>query len=336
MKSDHLVIVWRITENCNLSCEFCGYANALDRSRLDVPLHQVIRLGRLLRDFHLMSGRRILVSWLGGEPFTWKPLFEASHQYRHEFGLRVSVTTNGTSLKSGKTREKILEHFDEMTVSVDGMGSEHDRVRRKFGLFEQVRAGLIDLNNLKAQKSADLLLRVNTILMHNNIHNFELLCMELAAWGITEVSFNALGGGERPEFFPANQLTMGDVEWFRAELPGIRARLASKGLKILGSNMYLDRIALLAGSLPFAVQDCRPGTQYLFIDEKGMVAPCNFTLDGYGFPLEQLQTLENLTSLPGHFSRQKNARMLGPCFDCQSTHVFEKFSQPLIDLLESI
>ncbi len=104
-----LVLVWRITEVCDLACPFCAYSRDLRRPRAAANPDDVLRFGALLGEYARAYRRNILVSWLGGEPLLWKPLLDLSHTFKHAFGLRVSVTTNGTALDSEPVRRRIVE-----------------------------------------------------------------------------------------------------------------------------------------------------------------------------------------------------------------------------------
>lgn len=320
-----LVVVWRITEYCNLGCHFCAYSRHLRRPRAAADPDQVMAFGALLGEYARVHSRDVLVSWLGGEPLRWPPLLDISHAFKREFNLRVGVTTNGTALASADVRQRIAEDFDQLTLSVDGLAASHDHYRDSPGLYDQLRRSLAHLRELKARLGRGPRLRGNTILMRDNLCAFEDLCRALAEWGMEELTFNALGGRDRPEFYPAHSLQPEDVDWFRQVLPGIRARMAPLGLTILGSERYLDRLGASASHSQLPIADCRPGQQFLFIDERGVTSPCSFTTQGYGIHLDQIRTPDDLDQLPRRFVERKRRQTLGPCLDCPSTQVFGKF-----------
>ena len=189
-----LIIVWRVTESCDLGCSFCAYSRYLRRPRGHADPEQVLAFGVLLGQYAAKYSRDILVSWLGGEPLHWPPLFNISHTFKHKFNLRISATTNGTALNSDKVRHATVEDFTELTLSLDGLETMHDQLRAAPGLFEQLHANTAALCELKARFGHGPRLRVNTILMRDNIHAFADLCHTLADWGIEELTFNALGG----------------------------------------------------------------------------------------------------------------------------------------------
>ena len=322
MTPHELVIVWRVTENCNLGCHFCGYSRSLNRPRRTVDPETVLVFGRILRDYSQRYQRDVLVSWLGGEPFLWQSLLAVSQIFKREFNLRVAVTTNGLALSAASVRERVAELFDHIVFSIDGLADFHDRVRDSKGLFERLRTNVIALRQIQSS----LKIGANTVLMRDNLRQFEVLCNELVDWGVSEITFNTLGGRDRPEFFPKNRLSNNDVAWLRAQLPFLRERLSRRGCKIRGSDVYLERIAALASDVAMPIRDCHPGVQFLFIDESGVIAPCHFTVDGYGVPTEQLKSADDVHHLNAIFSTRQNRELLTPCFDCKSTLEFGKFS----------
>lgn len=316
-----LIVVWRITERCNLGCAFCAYSRALDRSRRDADSAEVRRFGNVLADFQQSTGRRVLVSWLGGEPLLWPPLAELSKHFTRTLGLALSTTTNGTALAAPGVSEMLAAHFSELTVSVDGFADFHDRVRDCPGGFASLRESV----RAFAALGASTLLRANTVLMRGNVAEYPALCRELAAWGFRELTFNQLGGNDRPEFFPDNRLLAAQVCALFATLPALRGELAERGVELRGSPAYLRRVEATTNDVRLPIQDCAPGARFLFIDERGFAAPCSFTAPGYGVAISEIRDPRDLLALPGRFAAMRRAEKLAPCLDCHSTQVFEKF-----------
>ncbi len=321
-----LVVVWRVTEYCDLGCRFCGYSRSIQRPRCVAEPEQVRSFGAALGEYAAQSRREVLVSWLGGEPLRWPPVWDVSHQFKQEFQLRLGVTTNGTALESATVRQRLAEDFDQLTISIDGLGHAHDAGRGAPGLFERLHANLQSLRAQTARLGRGPRVRVNTILMRDNLLEFESLGRAMAEWGVDELTFNALGGRERPEFYRDHHLWPEQVAWLRQNLPGIRARLAPLGLTLCGGERYLDRIDHSVGSLPIPVVDCQPGQRFLFVDEQGFAGPCSFTTQGYGVPICELRSADDVARLPWLWAERKRQTMLAPCFDCLSTNVFGKFA----------
>jgi MoaA/NifB/PqqE/SkfB family radical SAM enzyme len=320
-----MIVVWRVTQHCNLSCPFCGYDRRLQRSRRDADVETILRFGVVLADYQRATGDRVLVSWMGGEPLLWAPLRELTEQFTRGFGVRISTTTNGTPLGSAAVREHILEHYTELTVSVDGIGAVHDDLRGWRGGFTHLRRAIPKLVTERQGRGGGPLVRVNVVLMRDTIGDFEALCATLADWGIDEITFNQLGGDDRPEFLPAHRLLPSHAEWLATNIPRLRESLAQRGVRLGGETRYLRRIVATASGLRIPVADCGPGERFLFIDEQGYVAPCSFTTDRFGLPLHELDTWEQLERLPRRYSAMRAASRAPACDDCHSTNVFEKF-----------
>ena len=102
-----MIIVWRITERCNLSCPFCAYDRRVTRPRREADVKTARRFGSVLAEYQRNTSDPVLVSWIGGEPFLFSPLNGLTVFFTKELGLRVSATTNGTSLNSASVRDHV-------------------------------------------------------------------------------------------------------------------------------------------------------------------------------------------------------------------------------------
>lgn len=318
-----LVIVWRVTGRCNLSCPFCAYDGTRRFPRQDADTQLIRRISGLLAE----TGRPVLMSWLGGEPLLWPGLAELTQGLRSEHGFAISTTTNGTTLHREETRRHLIEHYAELTLSIDGFAPRHDALRGKKGLFNQVRHAMRMLVEDIAAAGRGPLLRANAVLMRDTISDFPALCRELAAWGIVEITCNQLGGIDRPEFYSANRLLPDQVAYLEDAWHGLKDELAAKGVRLLGGDAYLRRLHATAHGVPIAVEDCHPGEGFLFVTEDGIVSPCSFTTREYGVDLREVTTSRELLELPQRFRQMRQRARAAPCADCHSTQVCEKFTQ---------
>lgn len=324
-RGELVIVVWRVTERCNLACGFCAYDRRVERSRRDADQAAMLTFGATLAAYQRDTGDAVLVSWLGGEPLLWRPLERLTTNFVHGFGLHVSVTTNGTALASEIVRAHVIECYDELTVSVDGLGEAHDRVRGWRGGFALLRRVVPLLAAGRSGRAPRL--RANVVLMRDNVNEFSKLCLELATWGIDEITFNQLGGNDRPDFWAEHRLRPADVEGLGDVIPVLRDRLASLGVTLRGGERYVERIRSSAAGRRLPVHDCAPGERFLFVSERGMVAPCSFTDDALGVAIAELSTAADVAALPTRFASARDARRmpLAVCGDCPSTQVFAKF-----------
>lgn len=320
-----MIVVWRITQRCNLRCPFCEWDRSLPGQRIDAQAPQVLRFAALLADWQAATGEPVLVSWLGGEPTLWPALREVAPRLK-AMGLAQSTTTNGSTLGQPATQDLVLRYFNELTVSIDGFADFHDPLRGWPGGFDRLRESVRALSARRHASRTALRLRANVVLMRHNVRRFAALCEAISEWGIDEITFNALGGRDRPEFVPDNALRPRDVEVLASMLPLLRATLSARGTRLCGGDGYMERLAAGARGDRVAVSDCRPGQQFLFIDEHGRAAPCDFTVASDGVAIDSIVSVDALRELPARFAARHREARAAACDDCRSTRVFAKFS----------
>jgi sulfatase maturation enzyme AslB (radical SAM superfamily) len=316
------VVVVRVNTECALRCSFCGYSRDLGRSALAIDANKLEKFGRILQEFQAARNQRILVSWLGGEPFQWSKWRETSLTFR-ELGLALGITTNGLALCSEQVRDDAFNLFDQITISIDGLAESHDQMRQFPGMFDRLRGVVEHLQ--KSQPPKRPLLRVNTILTRRNVGQFGMFSETMAAWGFDELTMNQLGGNDRPEYFPDNRLTADQVSSLINDLDSIQKSCKAKGMIVRSSPLYLQRIYASAKDIAIPILDCSPGDRFLFIDESGQISPCSFTSQRLGISIDEIDTAEKLADLGWMFRKRRCGKMLECCGDCHATHVFEKF-----------
>lgn len=317
-----LIVVWRVIGRCPLACPFCAYGGEEPRLHADADPALIRRFSAVLAAYQEYTHQPVLVSWLGGEPLLWAELPALSRHLSRNLGLRLSATTNGMTLGSAAVRGHLAECYTELTVSIDAIGEEHNRMRCWPGGYEVLRDGIAALASMSQRPR----LRVNTVLMHDNVRQYPALCRELAEWGIDELTFNQLGGNDRPEFYPGHRLSAEDVTYLEDTLPALSEEMQTRGVRLACHPGYLKRFRMTALGQRLPVADCAPGTRFLFIDENGLAAPCSFTTSGYGVPLEELRTPADLCQLPLRFAEKRQVARHAACLDCHSTQVFQKFA----------
>ena len=320
-----LVVVCRVTTVCNLACGFCAYDRRLPFARTTLADAQIERLIELMagwRGRQLAGDRAPLLSWLGGEPLLWRDWVRFSALARSR-GLAVSATTNGSTLASTTGRAQVLENLDELTVSLDAVGARHDTLRGRVGLYARTLAAVRALADARARSGVGMRLRANVVLMRSTLDGFAELTRQLAAAGIDEISYNLLGGRDRPAFHALESVSPGALDCWLRDLPRLRRNLARMGVTLIGGHDYALRLQSASRQQSRPVADCAPGEQFLFVDELGRVAPCAFTGDDYGVALN---AIDHLDQLAAHFRQSRRAACARACSDCPSTQVFGKFS----------
>lgn len=317
-ESDYTV-VWRTTDVCDLRCGFCQYSASNHFTRLNVTRSEVLRFGQLLAGWGSQRGRRVLLSWLGGEPFLWHDLLNVCTELRGS-GLRTSVTTNGHRAALGGFEARDIAHaFSEVTVSLDGYEATHDESRGNVGLYRRIFALLTKIG----ATNMNVTLRANVLITRRSLPQLREIVADCAGVGVSQVSFNVLWLEAHHELAEL-KLRPSDLDYLEKELVAVR-ELVNERCAVLGSPRYVARLRAYAQGIPILVKDCGPARSTLFIDSDGRVAPCAYTVPDYGLHIEQLRTAEDIDGLPTFFRELRLSRLASACHDCPDTNVFGKF-----------
>jgi uncharacterized protein len=123
-----------VAERCNLGCTYCyaeggSFGGAARDMPWDVAEASVKRLFA-----EALPGERVNLAFLGGEPLVNRPLIrratELASRIADERQVRIgfAITTNGT-LVTPEDGEFFERYGFAVTVSLDGVGDVHDRLR---------------------------------------------------------------------------------------------------------------------------------------------------------------------------------------------------------------
>lgn len=170
MKPSLRYLLVEITSRCNLACKHCyqGEAKAVD---LDFET-----FSNLTYEFEDIGGLRLIIS--GGEPVL-HPRFKEINQLMKDRAFRSILLTNGTLLDANFIADI---GFNEIQISLDGLGKGHDYLRGE-GTFKKTLAAL------KLLKKRDIQLSIASMVHAQNYDEFsdlENLVKDLGAisWSI--------------------------------------------------------------------------------------------------------------------------------------------------------
>ncbi|PIY39356.1 MAG: 12,18-didecarboxysiroheme deacetylase, partial [Armatimonadetes bacterium CG_4_10_14_3_um_filter_59_10] len=139
------VVVWNITRRCNLHCAQC-YAEARDREfDGELTTDEGKKVLRDLSEFGVP-----FVVWSGGEPLTRPDIFDLA-AYAKSLGLPSVLSTNGTLLTTDAARLLKDLDFQYVGVSIDGIGSVHDKNRGKRLAFSNALEGIRRLQEVSVR-----------------------------------------------------------------------------------------------------------------------------------------------------------------------------------------
>jgi uncharacterized protein len=155
-----------IAQKCNLGCSYC-YAQQGDFGTR--AKNMAVETGIAAVDLMFASNtgsNKMNLAFLGGEPLTNRPALQEVTCYAHNKAteeakeIRFSITTNGTLLNDDDA--VFFERFGfAVTISIDGIGSAHDRLRPfkgGQGSYERIMKNVKPL--LEIQKNMQVSARV--------------------------------------------------------------------------------------------------------------------------------------------------------------------------------
>ncbi len=316
------VVVVRVNTHCSLGCLYCGFSREVLRHRTSTKTSDLLRFAEGLSEYQKSSGRNVMVSLLGGEPFQWSD-WEPVTRRLLQLGLKRSATTNGLALENLRTTEQVVQWMDEITFSIDGPSHLHDLLRAMPGMHQRLERIVRRMIDLRVNRKP--LIRVNCVLTRHNIEQFESFAHQMADWGVDQLTFNQLGGNDRPSFYPENRLLEDQTQIFRDSFPRWQSDLRQRGLDLRGSHGYLHRIVCTSRNEAIAIEDCSPGTQFLFVDELGRASPCSFTSESLGVSIDELTNAAAIDSLTQRWRQDRKQNRPTVCDDCHATHIHSKF-----------
>ncbi len=117
---------------CNCRCVMCDIWKTTDAREITAA-----DLDRHASDIEALGVRWVVFS--GGEPLMHSDLFRLCGKLR---SLKIRLTVLSTGLLLEKNARALVEHTDEVIVSLDGPEDVHDGIRRVPGAFDRMDAGV--------------------------------------------------------------------------------------------------------------------------------------------------------------------------------------------------
>ncbi|MBK8256951.1 MAG: radical SAM protein [Polyangiaceae bacterium] len=263
--------IWDVTYACNLTCPHCLTASGKAHpDELDT--------GGAKRVVDRLAEAQVLYLALsGGEPLLRPDILDII-EYATSQNLRVDVATNGVVLTDRVRRGLRDLPIFQVQVSIDGIGSTHDRFRGRIGAFEAA------CTTVRTLRSEGIGVSLSTTATSENIDQLDELidlAVSLGCRGYKAIPFIAAGRGREHE----NQL-----------------RLTADGLRRLGQTLVRRQQELLGilaiatdGGFPFLWNSSKPSDAYDPSDDTMGCSAGYDTIsigaDGTAYPCPFLETL---------------------------------------------
>ena len=284
-----------LTERCNSRCVTCDYWR---HGRADMSLRAV---QRLLPSLAQLETRVVLLS--GGEPLL-NPDWSAIAQKLREAGLKAWLLSSGLSL--AKHAPRAAEHFDAITVSLDGTDRPTYQAIRGLDAFDKVCEGI------RATAAHGVAPSVRVTVQRSNFRQLPAFVSLAKELGARQVSFLAVDVAN-PHAFGRTDDFSNDLALRPEDLPVLEELLCAMERQcaadfrsgfIAESPAKLRRIlqyfSALHGKAPYPSVRCNAPEFSAVVGAGGGVQPCFFIsgpaearLRGEGSALDDLSNTLN-------------------------------------------
>lgn len=274
-------LVHFVTRRCNARCSFCfiDFDSPSPRSA-EMTLDEIDRMTRTV------GPSLANVNLTGGEPFLRGDLTDIARLYFNNAGVRsVYVTSNGTFTDRTESFARSLagefpDRLVMVSLSVDGISHDHDRIRRVEGLFDRV----IDTYHTVAAAGGGVMANIAITVSHENHASIPALYTSLlddhGVRSVTAIIVRDEGVYEVPR-----EARVGVLESYRWLTSRIVADQRSGRLDGYDPSTVQGRVMnrkneMLYGIIddiyldPHYVSPCRAGALFGVIDADASVYPC--------------------------------------------------------------
>lgn len=244
-----------ITKLCNARCDFCDYWQTKHEERITDYKPVIKKINPLVTVI------------TGGEPMLRKDLPDIVRQIKEcSSFIFTSMVTKGDLLNVEKASELFDAGMDQIAVSLDFPGEQHDTYRGVKGLWNHLSEMLPELANTFPDKS----IIVNTIIMEDNLDQVVEIAQNARKWGIgiSFSSYSVMKTNNENHFVKREHINK--VQNLVDELISLRRQW--KGT-ILSTEYYLSEIPRYfeKGGVP----DCLAGISHIQVTPSGHLKRCS-------------------------------------------------------------
>jgi MoaA/NifB/PqqE/SkfB family radical SAM enzyme len=156
-------IVFALTELCNARCVHCDIWK--NRGKEDAPSLEQYK--SVLTDLRTWLGP-VQVVFSGGEALL-KPYTPELVAHGSSIGLFLEVLTHGYWDDQSRIERLALARPWRLTVSLDGIGETHTKVRGRDQFFEKTTRSIETLRRVRAEQKLDYTIRLKNVIMAHNL-----------------------------------------------------------------------------------------------------------------------------------------------------------------------
>jgi radical SAM protein with 4Fe4S-binding SPASM domain len=260
-------VVWELTLKCDLACTHCGSRAGPAR---DDELSTDEALGVVEQLAEMGAGEVVLI---GGEAYLHEGFLAVCSALRAS-GIRPTITTGGRGVDQKLANDMAAAGIERVSVSIDGLEANHDRMRALRGSF---RAATLALAHCK---SAGITITANTNFNRLNRGDLEPLYEHLRDQGIVAWQVQLTTPLGRAADRTAMMLQPWDLLDLVPRIAAVKKRAWDEGITVMpGNNLgyFGPEEAVLRSIEPETREHwngCQAGRFVLGIESDGAVKGC--------------------------------------------------------------
>ena len=304
--------VWEFTLACDHRCLHCGPRAGIARDD-ELSTDEALKLVDDLAEAGVGE-----VTLIGGEAYLRNDFILVIRRIR-EHGMSATMTTGGLNINKARAEAMVEAGIQSVSVSIDGLGPNHDRVRNKEGSWERAFNALRYLRDAGSQVACNS--QINKINLQDHIEMASLLKKEgVHSWQL-QVTIPHGNACENLDIVLQPYDYLGVFE----ELERVVKKANALGIRIWPGN-NLGYFGPLEYALRRSQQStghyrgCNAGTSTIGIESNGEIKSCP-TLGGapnMGGNIREHSLLELWSRSPEitYFRRRGLDELWGFCGDC--------------------
>ena len=192
-------IAFLLTERCNARCVHCDIWK--NKGRESAP--ETSEWRKVLRDLRRWLGP-VSITFTGGEALLYPHTLELV-RYAVSLGFQIEVLSHGYWSDQSKIEMLALANPWRITISLDGIGATHSKIRGREDFFERTVETIDTLRQTRDRKHLGYRIRVKTVIMEHNLDDLSAVA-EFASRDHMEVFYQPI---------EQNYNTPTDLFWFQ-------------------------------------------------------------------------------------------------------------------------
>lgn len=246
-------VLWEITNRCNYACKYCIFSSGVGEKSQELTLEEC---KRVIDDLWKHHFRYLKIT--GGEPFVREDLLDLL-SYATRLGMKVDVSTNASLITKEKARKLKDFNLEMIHVSLDGDLKEiHEQVRGK-NTYDRT------INGIKNLKYSNQYIRIGTVLYKGNQDRILSMIEKAIELSVSEIIFSIME--------PVGRMN------------GDQSYVITRSLKELEKEIeyYQEKYSEVlkinynwSSKIDEHIHICPAGKKFLYINDKGNIAPCSW------------------------------------------------------------